>query len=64
MKVEDGIGNVGRGRGILIPGWQNVEANGESIGRPLSAHNGSLQNCRRMALRTILTVVNNNSQLA
>jgi hypothetical protein len=31
MKVEGGIWNVGRGRGIWMTGLRNVEANGESL---------------------------------
>jgi hypothetical protein len=31
MKVEEGIGNVGRSRGISIPGSRNAEANGKSL---------------------------------
>jgi hypothetical protein len=31
MKVENGIGNVGRGRGIAMTGSRNVEAKGESL---------------------------------
>jgi hypothetical protein len=32
--VEDGIGNIGRTRGIWMTEWRNVEADGESL-RPL-----------------------------
>jgi hypothetical protein len=31
MKVDDGIGNVGRGRGISMTGSRNVEVNGECL---------------------------------
>jgi succinyl-CoA synthetase beta subunit len=30
-KLEDGIGNVGRGRGMLMTGPRNVEANGKNL---------------------------------
>jgi hypothetical protein len=40
MRVEKGIGNVGRGRGIPTMGSQNVEANGVSL-RSLDAAGGT-----------------------
>jgi hypothetical protein len=39
-KVEDGIGNVGRGRGIPVMGSRNVEPNGKSL-RSLDAAGGT-----------------------
>jgi hypothetical protein len=40
MKIEDGIENVGRGRGIWVTGSRNVEVNRESL-RSLDAAGGT-----------------------
>jgi hypothetical protein len=46
-KVEDGIGNVGRGRRIWMTGSQNIEVDGESLRSLDVAGETSAENAER-----------------